>query len=228
MNSATIMLDWRRIPKETSITRMVRWLCALIAAAALLAPAAVHVHAQGTTGTVQVVQGGRGHGTITSEPVGIKCTIGVDGMSGTCQAAFPAGMRVKLRASAASDSKFEGWAATITCPKPPEVRVSAGALHSCQPVFSHREATSFLLQATQVGSGRVVSSPVGIDCAFDSDTGIVTGRCAAIYPSGTVVTLTATPLSGWTFVGWSGNDSDCNDGAVTMNAAKRCTATFVR
>ena len=210
------------------MNRIARWLRVPIAAVALLALSTAHAQAQSSTGTVQIVQGGRGHGTITSQPAGISCTIAVDGATGACEANFPAGTRVKLRATAAADSKFEGWAATITCPEPPEVRVAAGTLHSCQPVFSLREATSFLLQTTQAGSGRVASSPAGIDCTFDSDAGIVTGQCAAIYPSGTVVTLTATPLAGWTFAGWSGNDPDCNDGTVTMNAAKRCTATFVR
>jgi hypothetical protein len=215
------------MPNTMACHRFIRWMAVLIAAVALLAPPVMGVGAQGTTGTVQIVRGGRGHGTITSEPAGIACTVGTDGMSGACEAMFPSDTRVKLRATAASDSKFEGWASTITCPKPPDVNVSAGTLHSCQPVFSLREATNFLLQATQVGSGRVVSSPSGIDCSFNSDTGMVAGQCGSVYPSGTIVTLTAIPASGWAFASWSGTDSDCNDGKVTMTAAKRCTARFV-
>jgi uncharacterized repeat protein (TIGR02543 family) len=53
------------------------------------------------------------------------------------------------------------------------------------------------------------------------------GDCLESYPENTVVTLTATPASGSTFAGWSG---DCSGSSltttVTMNANKTCTATF--
>lgn len=66
------------------------------------------------------------------------------------------------------------------------------------------------------GSGTVTSSPAGIDCG---------AACANSYAGGTVVTLTATPVSGSVFGGWSG-DADCSDGVVAMNVNTTCTATF--
>ena len=180
------------------------------------------------TGTIQIVQGGIGHGTITSDPAGIDCTLGSDGPAGACEASFAAGTRVKLKASPADNSRFEGWAPVTSCPKPKNLTVVAGRVHSCQPVFSLTEPAEFLIQVAHEGSGRITSAPEGIDCTFDSDAGTLTGQCGALVPNGSVVTLTATPLGGWTFVGWIGDDRDCEDGVLTMDAAKRCVATFVQ
>ena len=50
---------------------------------------------------------------------------------------------------------------------------------------------------------------------------------AGPYDSGTVVTLTATPDSGYQFEGWSGDLSDTtNSTTITMDADKNVTATF--
>ncbi|MBN2005513.1 MAG: DUF11 domain-containing protein [Anaerolineae bacterium] len=46
-----------------------------------------------------------------------------------------------------------------------------------------------------------------------------------VYPSGTIITLTATPASNSLFSGWSG-DAGCAAGQVTMDADRVCTATF--
>ena len=181
------------------------------------------------TGTIQIVQGGTGQGTITSDPAGIDCTLGGEGgPTGTCEASFGAGTRVKLRAVAADNSKFLGWAPVTSCPKPKNLTVEAGDIISCQPVFEFRESPIFLLQVGFEGSGTITSSPEGINCTFDSDTGTLSGQCGNTFPNGATVTLTATPLDGWVFVAWSGEDRDCEDGMVTMDAAKRCIATFAR
>jgi uncharacterized repeat protein (TIGR02543 family) len=50
---------------------------------------------------------------------------------------------------------------------------------------------------------------------------------AVFYTSGTVVTLTATPTTGYTFTGWSGDlAGTTNPTTITMNANKTVTATF--
>jgi hypothetical protein len=68
------------------------------------------------------------------------------------------------------------------------------------------------LSVTASGSGTVTSSPSGIDCG---------AACSAIYPAGTVVTLTATPASGWTFTGWT---SGCTGTAPCVLAANGSVA----
>ena len=205
-----------------------RWLCIPLALLAVLATLG-HAAGQTTTGTIQIVQGGTGQGTITSDPAGIDCAIGFGDPSGTCEATFEAGTRVRLKAEAAPGSKFEGWAPVNSCPKPKNLTIEAGRTHTCQPVFSRTEPPALLLQTFLVGSGTVTSEPAGIACTRDADAGTSAGQCGNTFPNGSTVTLTATPAAGWAFQGWSGEkDRDCEDGVVTMDQAHACTATFVR
>jgi hypothetical protein len=51
------------------------------------------------------------------------------------------------------------------------------------------------------GSGRVTSSPAGIDCTITRGNGSG-GTCSAFFPVGTVVRLTAVPAADSRFVGW--------------------------
>lgn len=68
------------------------------------------------------------------------------------------------------------------------------------------------------GSGTVTSADGGIDCG---------GTCSDSYASGTMVTLTATPDDGSTFVGWSGSGcSGTGTCTVTMSSDQGVSATF--
>jgi hypothetical protein len=205
-----------------------RWLGVPIAVAALAALALGHVQGQGATGTIEILQGGTGQGTVTSVPAGIDCTAGPDGLTGDCSADFEAGTKVRLKADAERGSKFRGWAPNSTCRKGKTVIVAAGETHICQPVFAFTESPTFLLQVPVEGSGTVTSSPAGIDCTRDVDAGTFEGVCAENFPNGSIVTLTAAPLEGWAFVGWTGEDPDCADGEVVMDELTRCVATFAR
>jgi uncharacterized repeat protein (TIGR01451 family)/uncharacterized repeat protein (TIGR02543 family) len=79
----------------------------------------------------------------------------------------------------------------------------------------------FPLAVTIVGHGSVNGDVGAIDC---TDVG---GTCNDDYDNGTLVTLTATPATGYTFTGWSG---DCSGSSttceVTMDQARDVTATF--
>jgi len=66
------------------------------------------------------------------------------------------------------------------------------------------------------GGGAVSSDLSGIDCP---------GDCSEIFEEGTVVTLSAVADDVSVFAGWSG-DPDCEDGVITMDVDKTCTATF--
>jgi hypothetical protein len=68
------------------------------------------------------------------------------------------------------------------------------------------------------GQGSVASSPAGITCP---------GDCSEPYAQGTLLSLTATPATGWGFGGWTGA---CTGGSttcpLTVDTAKSVTARF--
>jgi hypothetical protein len=68
------------------------------------------------------------------------------------------------------------------------------------------------------GAGTVASAPAGIDCG---------ATCSALFDAGTEVTLVATPATGSTFVGWSGDGcSGTGTCTVTMSQARNVNAEF--
>jgi hypothetical protein len=71
------------------------------------------------------------------------------------------------------------------------------------------------------GTGTVTSSPAGINCG---------SACSHAYPTGSVVTLTATPTGGGSFGGWGGACASAvgNTCTLTMTAARSASATFVK
>jgi uncharacterized repeat protein (TIGR02543 family) len=78
-------------------------------------------------------------------------------------------------------------------------------------------ATTYALTVAAPSNGTVASSPAGINCGT---------ICTANFAGGTVVTLAATPASGYVFGGWSGACTGTGACTVTMTAAKSVTATF--
>lgn len=77
--------------------------------------------------------------------------------------------------------------------------------------------TKFVLTATASGSGTITSAAAGINCG---------AACGGSYPSGTSITLTATPTNGSTFAGWSGACTGTGPCTVAMTATRSVTATF--
>jgi len=92
----------------------------------------------------------------------------------------------------------------------------AAAYHPCVGVLPALTHTLSLSKAGD-GTGTVTSSPAGIGCG---------STCSHAYPSATTVTLTATPSTGSTFVGWSGACTGSGTCTVTMSLPRSAVATF--
>jgi hypothetical protein len=79
--------------------------------------------------------------------------------------------------------------------------------------------TKFLLKVEKTGEGTVVSSPAGINCG---------GTCSAEFTEGSMVTLTASPGTGYALSTWAGctthNGLTCT---VEMSKAKTVKVAFV-
>ena len=78
--------------------------------------------------------------------------------------------------------------------------------------------SSNTLTVNKSGTGAVTSSDGRISCG---------STCSATYTAGTIVTLTATALSGGSFTGWSGDCTGTNSTcSLTMDRGRTATATF--
>lgn len=99
----------------------------------------------------------------------------------------------------------------VSCPKDTILPKPGGT------VPTSPATTVYLVTVSTVGSGSGVVTGSGVSCP---------STCSQSYSAGTVVTLTAVPTSGSTFVGWSGACSGTGSCRVTMNSAQNVAATF--
>lgn len=149
---------------------------------------------------------GNGSGTVTSDPAGIDC-------GPTCTASFAQGTVVTLTAVADTFSTFAGWdgggcSGTDVC---------VVTMDTAKWVRATFTFNTYPLAVTRAGSGsgRVTSTPAGIDCGV---------TCTA--QMGGIVTLTAIADAGSSFTGWQGDCSGNGVCVLTMTSAKNVTAVF--
>jgi endoglucanase len=98
--------------------------------------------------------------------------------------------------------------AAVTPPPPPPV---------APPPPSTSSSYTITIAKSGSGDGTVTSNPTGLSCG---------SGCAVSYPSGTLVTLTATAASGSRFVGWSGGCSGTGACTIVGNSSLTVSATF--
>lgn len=160
------------------------------------------------TYALTVTKPGTGTGSVSSSPAGIIC-------GAICSANFNYNASVTLTASASSDSTFTGWSGegcsgTGTC---------SVLMTQARNVTANFTLKSYALAVTRsgAGSGRVSSSPAGIDCG---------SICTFTFNHGTSVTLTQVADAGSTFSGWSGACSGTGACTVSMTGSRSVGASF--
>jgi hypothetical protein len=153
-----------------------------------------------------VTKSGSGSGSVSSQPSGISC--GAD-----CDERYVSGQSISLTATPDPGSRFAGWSGDCSGQNSPTLVVMVSD-KTCDAAFIRVHT----LTVNRTGSGMVTSDPAGISCG---------STCSADYDEGTVVTLTATPDAGATFLGWSGAGcSGTGTCQVTMDASKTVSASF--
>ncbi len=148
------------------------------------------------------------NGTITE---GKKINCGTSGSD--CLGNYAGGTNVTLTATPDADFRFVDWGGNcsgseMTCPL---------TMNAAKMVTATFTLKTFSLSVATVGSGNVSSNISGINCGAD---------CTEDYTIGTMVALTATPVTGGAFTKWSGGCSGTGGCKVTMDAPKSVTAEF--
>jgi alpha-tubulin suppressor-like RCC1 family protein len=143
-----------------------------------------------------------GNGNVQAIPPGINC--GQD-----CNTYAP-NTQVTLVPSAQSGYAFAGWSGDCS-----------GLANCVLTLSAAREVTASFTPAHTLnfhvaGSGLIADSS-GWGC---------NAECFQSYAQGTKVSLTATPVSGYRFVGWSGACSGVGSCQITLNQSSDLTANF--
>ena len=181
------------------------------------------------TQTLTIQGFGAGSGSVTVAAVGgmpaLDCVITLGQAAATgCIESYPTGTVVVLVAVPAPGFAFAGWSGGCT-----GLGICEKAMTTARTVKAKFAPLSALtISGFGTGSG-AVTSQVGlipaIACTIVAGVAAPVG-CSASYPTDAVVTLTATPLPGSTFTGWSGGCTGTGTCQKTMNIARSITASF--
>jgi hypothetical protein len=148
---------------------------------------------------------------LDDDPALQQLSVGVEGGGGVLLAppggVYEQGTVVTLTAEAAPGFGFAGWSGHLAgSANPASIQMEAD-----RAVTAHfTTLETFTLGVTAVGSGAVALDPPG-----------------GVYPSGTVVTLSATPDPGSAFVGWGGAlAGSASPATLLMGSHRVVTASF--
>ena len=168
-----------------------------------------------TSYLLTVQRTGSGSGIVVAPAGQISCGV-------MCSHSYPAGATVLL-VEKPHGSTFEGWSGG-GC---------SGALASCQVSMTSNETVTasfslnYSLSVTVMLDGEPPPSPSPVTVSTADGKIDCPTRCYGSYASGTMVQLTASPSSGQSFGGWSGDCSGTTTTCtLTMSKHDDVTASF--
>lgn len=153
------------------------------------------------TVTFSLTTFGTGTGTITCN-------------GAACQPSYPSGTALAIVAAPAVTSLFSGWGGDCA---------ANGTTATCNLTVNANTTVSAAfnlptLSVVVAGTGTVTSTPAGIDCGT---------TCMVSFNKDTSITLSAAPVAGMTFSGWSGGGcTGTGPCVVTLTDNFTVTATF--
>ncbi len=188
----------------------------------------------GATRSLKVSGAGTGAGTVSAPSVAgiaaLSCAIAAATYDPIeCTRSYPRHTVVTLTATPAPGSTLKEWRGACTG-SAPTCTVTLSANRSVRAVFKGSTTPSLRVNVSGGGDGNgSVASQAGLTpavaCAI-TNGGTLSGQCSASYPSGTGVTLTATPAGGHTFEGWGGDCSGTGTCVLSTTANRSVTASF--
>jgi len=158
---------------------------------------------------IEIQKTGNGAGRVISAPAAIDC-------GSTCDAKFPRGQILTLRAEPAAGSTFTGW--TGKCAGLEECRITLEDNYSS--ISAEFSTQAFTLTASITGAGAIISSPAGINCSTTETD------CEVELSAGTEITLTTLEDEGFEHESWTGDCSGIGSCTLTMDSNKNVGSIF--
>ena len=145
----------------------------------------------------------------TPETYSLTTSVSGSGSVNPSSGTYDEGTVISLTATPSSGYEFSSWSGDLSGSSNP-ASLTMNSDKSVTAIFTSTQTTQYTLTTSTSGSGSISLNPSG-----------------NVYDDGTVVTLTATPSSGYVFSGWSGAISgSTNPATLTMNSNMSVTATF--
>ena len=160
---------------------------------------------------LSILSCGKESPVVTDPVISYTLTVssGTGGSVSSPGGSYNQGQSVSITATPNPEYVFVNWSNGST-DNPLSITVNSN-----QTVTANFEKRKYPLTVSITGSGTV------------SEEIISAGKTTTEYTSGSVIRLTANPLDGWVFTGWSGSVSSTeNPIELTVNESKNITATF--